>query len=103
MTHCASSTRSPSNFSFTCSTPCVDGCWGPMLTVISLASNNVWSCVVDILSSVAAVYDRRFLILRRNVVPFRRPRFAHVVLLSRLDSEMLPHPLHILQSDVVIL
>src|SRR6516225_10079227 len=92
MTHSASITRSPSSLSLTWSTPCVDGCCGPMLTVISLASNRVSSLVVDI-----------YLILRSPVVRSFVPGFPDVIFLSRIDPEMLPHPFHILQPDVVIL
>src|SRR5215813_13064254 len=91
MTHSASSTRSPSSLSFTCSTPCVDGCCGPMLIVISLASNKV--SLVDIFPSV----------LWRHVVAFFCSGRVDIVLLTRLNTEVLADPLHILQPEVVVL
>src|SRR6187399_2884491 len=92
-------TRSPSSFSFTCSTPCVDGCCGPMLTVISLASNNVSS--VDI--ALTRPLKPPVFVLRRYVVRRFMSRLSDVILLSRVDPQVLAHPFHILQADVVIL
>src|SRR5262245_46446320 len=91
MTHSASITRSPSSLSLTCSTPCVDGCCGPMLIVISLASNSV--SLVDIFR----------LVLWRHVVAFFSSGLSNVVLLTGFNTGVLADPFHILQPEVVIL
>src|SRR5215831_13917441 len=62
-----------------------------MLTVISLASNRV--------SSLVGIH----LVLRSSVIRTLVPGFPDVILLPRIDSKMLSHPLHILQPDVVVL
>src|SRR5262245_13185924 len=40
---------------------------------------------------------------RRNVVRRLVPSFSDVILLPRIDPQMLTHPFHILKADVVIL
>src|ERR1039458_6361518 len=51
MTQSVPRTFSPSSLRMTRSTPCVDGCWGPMLITSSVESRNVES---GIRSSLAA-------------------------------------------------
>src|SRR5688572_13867419 len=76
MTHSVPSTFSPSSFRITRSTPCVEGCCGPILMTISLASRKVaWG-----VASVVAM-----------------------ILLAALDVQVLTHPAHILLQDAVVL
>src|SRR5439155_12983829 len=71
-----------------------------MLTVISLASNNVCSSLVDITYQSRI---NRVLIARCDVALILVPRFTHVIFLSGINTQVLSHPLHVLQPDVVIL
>src|SRR5271154_1496507 len=84
MMHSESTTRSPSSFSFTRSTPCVEGCCGPMLRIISSAPNTV---VV-----ISLVWP--FVILFRRLA---------ARLLAALDAQVFAHPGRVLFQDVVIL
>src|ERR1700731_266040 len=83
MMHSESTTRSPSSFSFTRSTPWVDGCCGPMLRMISSAPNTV-------------VQTSELPFLRASVI-FWRP------LLPALDSQVFTHPGGVLLQNVIIL
>src|ERR1700723_3050085 len=81
MMHSDAATRSPSSFSFTRSTPCVEGCCGPMLRIISSAPSTV--------VSISAVELWRV--------------WSICLLLPTFDSQVLFHPGLILRQDVVIL
>src|SRR5580704_5158899 len=83
MMHSESTTRSPSSFSFTRSTPWVDGCWGPILRMISSAP-----------STVVQTSELPFL---RTSVMFWWP------LLAALDAQVFTHPGGVLLQNVVIL
>src|SRR6202050_4239766 len=80
MMHSESTTRSPSSFSFTRSTPWVEGCCGPMFKIISSAPSTV---VLTFVSSVV--------------------RGSLIRLLSALDAQVLADPIRILLQYVVIL
>src|ERR1700735_3241905 len=80
MMHSESTTRSPSSFSFTRSTPWVEGCCGPMFNIISSAPSTV---VLTFESSVV--------------------RGSLICLLSALDAQVFANPIRILFQNVVIL
>src|ERR1700735_566325 len=79
MMHSESTTRSPSSFSFTRSTPWVEGCCGPMFNIISSAPSTV---VLTFVSSVV--------------------RGSLICLLAALDAQVLANPIRILLQYVVI-
>src|SRR5262249_565336 len=74
-----------------------------MLTVISLASNNVCSSVAITLNPHLRDLRSPAFVLRCQIVRILVPGFTNVIFLPRIDSEVLPHPFHILEPDVVIL
>src|ERR1700677_847759 len=80
MMHAESTTRSPSSFSFTRSTPWVEGCCGPIFKIISSAPSTV---VLTFVSSVV--------------------RGSLICLLSALNPQILANPIRILLQYVVIL
>src|SRR5208282_899919 len=82
MTHSVPRTRSPSNLSFTRSTPCVDGCCGPMLRINSSAPSSVPFFWVASSCTVSATFP---------------------CLLPALDAEIFPDPRGVLLENVVIL
>src|SRR5215469_9266007 len=82
MTHSEPITRSPSSFSFTRSTPCVDGCCGPMLRISSSAPSSVSVLCVASSCTVSAKQFR---------------------LLTAFDAEIFPHPRGVLLKNVVVL
>src|SRR6202795_3125556 len=86
MMHSESTTRSPSSFSFTRSTPCVEGCCGPMLRMISSAP-----------STVVSTFEAP-----DQVPPLFRVS-AIFALLPALDSQVFSHPGRVLFQNVVIL
>src|SRR3984885_12114978 len=89
MMHSESTTRSPSSFSFTRSTPWVEGCCGPMFKIISSAPRTV---VLTLESSV----------VRGSLISIGRSSLtAHS--LTALDAEVLANPIGILLQNVVIL
>src|SRR5271168_3695010 len=84
MMHSESTTRSPSSFNFTRSTPCVDGCCGPMFKIISSAPSTVVSTFESPLVRVSVI-------------------FCFAPLLPAFDSQVLAHPGRVLLQNVVIL
>src|ERR1700691_1304392 len=80
MMHSESTTRSPSSFSFTRSTPWVEGCCGPIFKIISSAPSTV---VLTFVSSVV--------------------RGSLICLLAALNAQILANPIRILLQYVVIL
>src|SRR5271156_4715428 len=81
MMHSDAATRSPSSFSFTRSTPCVEGCCGPMLRIISSAPSTVVSISAVELCRVGSMQ----------------------ILLAAINSQVFFHPGLILRQDVVVL
>src|SRR5580658_7067758 len=81
MMHSEAATRSPSSFSFTRSTPCVEGCCGPMLRIISSAPSTVVSISAVGLCRVSSMKS----------------------LLTAIDSQVFFYPRLILSQDVVVL
>src|ERR1035438_5137771 len=101
MMHSVPRTFSPSSLRMTRSTPCVDGCWGPMFRTSSVESKNVES---GILSSLAAIDIQVFLhpalILLKNSVflaqrislpLFRQQNSPHVRVAGEFDAEHVEH------------
>src|SRR3984957_15922470 len=94
MMHSESTTRSPSSFSFTRSTPCVEGCCGPMFKIISSAPRTV---VLTLESSVmrgSLIYIGRSSLTTHELT-------AHS--LTALDAQVLANPIGVLFQNVVIL
>src|SRR5450432_3339308 len=104
--HSVPSTFSPSSFRITRSTPCVDGCCGPMLSTSSVESRKVWSGIPASLvhGSLAAfnsqVFLHPFLVLLKNPVilaqriplPLLRQQDPlHVRVTRKLDAEHIEH------------
>src|SRR5271169_703729 len=97
MMHSVPSTFSPSSFKITRSTPCVDGCCGPMLRTNSVESRKVWSGIPASLAAFnTQVFLHPFLVLLNNPVvlaqrmplPFLRQQNAlHVRVTRELDPE----------------
>src|SRR5229473_4415660 len=83
MMHSESTTRSPSSFSFTRSTPCVEGCCGPMLSMISSAPSTV-------------VVTSELPFVRASVI-------FYWALLPALDAQVFTHPGRVLFQNIVIL
>src|SRR5438445_6284099 len=82
MTGSASSTRSPSKRTTTRSTPCVDGCWGPMLSTMSpVEMSRSISAVMKPFVSIAPVATRS---PREELA---RPRLLD----ARAQHRVLPH------------
>src|SRR5579863_10334295 len=91
MIHSESTTFSPSSFNFTRSTPCVEGCCGPMLMMISSAPRTVVSTFCSMLASEF-----------RSVL--RNPELRKsVMLIARSQYQVFADPGGILGQDVVIL
>src|SRR5579864_3486671 len=101
MTHSVPNTFSPSSFRITRSTPCVEGCCGPMLRTSSVESKNVAS---GILASVTAFDPQVFLhpavvLLQDGVILPQRETLpilgqedaAHVRVAVELDAEHIEH------------
>src|SRR5688572_29297359 len=88
---------SPSSSSTSRSTPCVLGCWGPMLTVIvsvrSSAIGRVAICSVRAFDAVALQVGPEFLLgdLERLVGLRRLPDLDRVVLALRVAFPVLRH------------
>src|SRR5580658_3294088 len=89
MMHSEPTTRSPSSFSFTRSTPCVDGCCGPILRMISSAP-----------STVALTPSPNF---DRSSVRVSLIVRISGALLAALNPQGFPHPVRILLQNVVLL
>src|ERR1051326_7209121 len=97
MMHSVPSTFSPSSFRITRSTPCVEGCCGPMLRTNSVESRKVWS---GIPASLAAFDIQVFLhpsvvLLKNSVVLAQRIALPllrqqnpfHIGMSRKLDAE----------------
>src|SRR6266700_1603885 len=97
MMHSVPSTFSPSSFSITRSTPCVEGCCGPILRTNSVESRKVWS---GIPASLAAFNTQVFLdpllvllnnpviLAQRIPLPFFRQQDPlHIRVSCKLDAE----------------
>src|SRR5689334_23106349 len=97
MMHSVPSTFSPSSLRITRSTPCVDGCCGPMLSTSSVESRNV---VSGILRSLAAgnpqvllhpsvvLLQNRVVLAQRETLPFLGQQNApHVGMAREFDAE----------------
>src|SRR5579862_5788659 len=86
MMHSDSATRSPSSFSFTRNTPCVEGCCGPILMISSSAPRIVafWGSVGE-------------------MGPLLIFEFGRPGLLAAFYSQILANPGFVLLQDVVIL
>src|SRR6476659_3500055 len=96
MMHSVPITFSPSSFRITRSTPCVDGCCGPILRTNSVESKNVVSGMgslaafdVQILPDPALVLlDQAVLFSQRETLPlFGEKDAAHVGVALELDAE----------------
>src|SRR4051794_29325294 len=89
MTHSVPVTFSPSSFTMTRSTPCVDGCCGPMLRTSSVESRKVWA--MGLLSAL-------------NAEVFLHPAVVHlnnvVVLAQRMALPLVGHE-NALQTGMV--
>src|SRR6266581_1307623 len=114
-------TRSPSSFSFTRSTPCVDGCCGPMFRMSSSAPSSVLCSLVVSMLRVVVLPIR---LLADDCRSFASPLVLNLEsrsrcplsffftcnlelttysLLPALNAQVLFHPTGILLDDVVIL
>src|ERR1700730_16913997 len=101
MLHSVPSTFSPSSLRITRSTPCVEGCCGPMLRTNSVESRKVWSGIPALLTALyAQVFLNPSIVLLKNTVvlaqrvalPFfgqQNPR--HVRMARELDAEHVEH------------
>src|SRR5581483_7727048 len=81
MTQSVPSTFSPSSLRMTRSTPCVDGCWGPMLRTSSVESKNVVSGMASLAAFNSQVFLHPTVVLLENAVVFAQrisfPFFGH--------------------------
>src|SRR5690242_7178863 len=96
MMHSVPSTFSPSSFRMTRSTPCVDGCCGPIFRTSSVESKNVASGMGSLTAFDTQVLLYPSVILRQNRIilaqRIARPLLGqqdapHVRMSGELDSE----------------
>src|SRR5215468_11141496 len=101
MTHSVPRTFSPSSFRITRSTPCVEGCCGPMLRTSSVESKNVVSGIPTLLAAFdTQVFLHPSIVLLENAVflPQRVPLPIlgqqdppHIRMAGEFDSEHIEH------------
>ena len=93
-------TFSPSSFRITRSTPCVDGCCGPMLRTSSVESRNVdsgmcYCAAFDpqvLLHPALVLLQNRVVLAQRVALPLvRHQDAAHVRVAGELDAEHVEH------------
>src|SRR5258705_12903811 len=97
MMHSVPSTFSPSSLRITRSTPCVDGCCGPILSTSSVESRNVDSGIQMLLAAldVQVLLYPPYILSQNRIIfaqrvpypPFRQQNAAHVGLPSELDPQ----------------
>src|SRR5581483_5300069 len=101
MTHSVPRTFSPSSFRITRSTPCVEGCCGPILRTSSVESKNVASGIGSLaafdtevlLHPSIVLLDNAVVFAQRVSLPFLRQQDApHVRVAGELDAEHVEPP-----------
>src|SRR5215467_1737085 len=100
MTHSVPVTFSPSSLRITRSTPCVDGCCGPMLRTNSVESRKVVSAIRSLaardtqilLHPSVVLLQNRIIFAQRVALPlFRQQNAAQVRVSCEFDPEHIVH------------
>src|SRR5262249_20129924 len=100
MMHSVPSTFSPSSLRMTRSTPCVEGCCGPMFSTSSVESRNVDSGMeslsafdvqVLLYPTVVLLEDRNVLAQWESHPLFRQQNAPHIRMPRELDAEHVEH------------
>src|ERR1041385_70825 len=101
MTHSVPRTFSPSSLRITRSTPCVEGCCGPILRTNSVESRNVWSGIPASLAALDTqvlphpsiiLLNDSVVLAQRMALPFFRQQDAlHVRMAREFYAEHIEH------------